>query len=161
MLFLWGRARHNKTAWETIKHHCFQIVADGSKITPPPLSQKRGFPPRKPILSWLYKLFTSDSASWESSFINTSASIEPNPESRTFPLQSGRSPGGGHGNPVQYPCLENPMDRGAWLATVHGLTVPGGADAVAERLNWTEHDTKIHKLNVTKTEIAPTNEGNK
>ena len=32
---------------------------------------------------------------------------------------SGRSPGGGHGNPLQYPCLENPMDRGAWRATVH------------------------------------------
>ena len=29
----------------------------------------------------------------------------------------GRSPGGGHGNPRQYPCLENPMDRGAWGAT--------------------------------------------
>ena len=34
----------------------------------------------------------------------------------------GRSPGGGHGNPLQYPCLENPMDRGAWQATVHGVT---------------------------------------
>ena len=32
----------------------------------------------------------------------------------------GRSPGGGHGNPLQYSCLENPMDRGAWQATVHG-----------------------------------------
>ena len=32
---------------------------------------------------------------------------------------SGRSPGGGNGNPVQYSCLENPMDRGAWWATVH------------------------------------------
>ena len=32
---------------------------------------------------------------------------------------SGRSPGGGHGNPPQYSCLENPMDRGAWRATVH------------------------------------------
>ena len=31
----------------------------------------------------------------------------------------GRSPGGGHGNPLQYPCLENPTDRGAWWATVH------------------------------------------
>ena len=30
---------------------------------------------------------------------------------------SGRSPGGGHGNPLQYSCLENPMDRGAWWAT--------------------------------------------
>ena len=32
---------------------------------------------------------------------------------------SGRSPGGGHGNPLQYSCLENPMDRRAWRATVH------------------------------------------
>ena len=31
------------------------------------------------------------------------------------------SPGGGHGNPLQYSCLENPMDRGAWQATVHGV----------------------------------------
>ena len=30
--------------------------------------------------------------------------------------ESGRSPGGGHGNPLQYSCLENPMDRGAWQA---------------------------------------------
>ena len=36
---------------------------------------------------------------------------------------SGRSPGGGHGNPVQYSCLENPMDRGHWWATVHGVSV--------------------------------------
>ena len=34
----------------------------------------------------------------------------------------GRSPGGGHGNSLQYSCLENPMDRGAWRATVHGVT---------------------------------------
>ena len=31
----------------------------------------------------------------------------------------GRSPGGGHGNPLQYSCLENPMDRGAWQAIIH------------------------------------------
>ena len=34
----------------------------------------------------------------------------------------GRSPGEGRGNPLQYSCLENPMDRGAWWATVHGVT---------------------------------------
>ena len=33
----------------------------------------------------------------------------------------GRYPGGGHGNPLQYSCLENPMDRRAWWATVHGV----------------------------------------
>ena len=35
---------------------------------------------------------------------------------------SGRSPGGGKGNPLQYSCLGNPMDRGAWQAAVHGVT---------------------------------------
>ena len=34
----------------------------------------------------------------------------------------GRSPGEGNGNPLQDCCLENPMDRGAWWATVHGVT---------------------------------------
>ena len=33
-----------------------------------------------------------------------------------------RCPGKGNGNPLQYPCLGNPMDRGAWWATVHGVT---------------------------------------
>ena len=33
----------------------------------------------------------------------------------------GRSPGEGNGNPLQYSCVENPMDRGAWRATVHGV----------------------------------------
>ena len=36
-------------------------------------------------------------------------------------LGMGRSPGGRHGNPLQYSCLENPMDRGAWQATVHSI----------------------------------------
>ena len=36
--------------------------------------------------------------------------------------ESGRSPGGGHGNPLQYSCLENPMDRGVWWAIAHGVT---------------------------------------
>ena len=36
--------------------------------------------------------------------------------------ESGRCPGGGHGNPLQYSCLENTMDRGAWWAIVHGVS---------------------------------------
>ena len=35
--------------------------------------------------------------------------------------ESGRSPGGGNGNPLRSSCLENSMDRGAWRATVHGV----------------------------------------
>ena len=38
---------------------------------------------------------------------------------------SGRSPGEGNGNPLQYSCLENPMDREAWRATVHGVARVG------------------------------------
>ena len=38
---------------------------------------------------------------------------------------SGRPPRGGHGNPLQYSCLENPMDRGVWWAIVHGVANSG------------------------------------
>ena len=38
---------------------------------------------------------------------------------------SGRSPGVGNGNPLQYSCLENPMDRGVWQATVYGVAKNG------------------------------------
>ena len=69
--------------------------------------------------------------------------------------ESTRSPGGGHGNPLQYSCLENPTDRGAWWATVHGVmnsqtqvkrlnTVKGkerllgpGSDAFVSSKPWT------------------------
>ena len=39
-----------------------------------------------------------------------------------FMLRSGKSPEEGHGNPLQYSCLDNFMDRGAWRATVYGVT---------------------------------------
>ena len=39
-----------------------------------------------------------------------------------FDPESERSPGGQHGNPLQYSCLENPMDKGAWWATVHRVS---------------------------------------
>ena len=48
---------------------------------------------------------------------------------------SGRSPGGGHENPHQCSCLENPMDRGAWRAVVHG---------VAKSQSRLSHSTHIH-----------------
>ena len=53
--------------------------------------------------------------------------------------ESGRSPGEGHGNPLQYSCLENPVDRGAWQATVH---------RTAE--SWTQ----LKQLNTNKNKVA-------
>ena len=47
--------------------------------------------------------------------------------------RSGRSPGEGNGNLLQYSCLENPMDRGSWQATVHGDLKRVGHDLVTKQ----------------------------
>ena len=46
---------------------------------------------------------------------------------------SERSPGGGNGNPLQYSCLGNLMDRGAWQATIHGVAKRAGYDLVTKQ----------------------------
>ena len=46
---------------------------------------------------------------------------------------SGRSPGERNGNPLQYSCLANPMDRGAWQAIVHGVTEESNMTATEHR----------------------------
>ena len=51
---------------------------------------------------------------------NPPASAEDAQDASLIPW-SGRSPGGEHGNPLQYSCLENPMDRGAWQVTLQGV----------------------------------------
>ena len=56
---------------------------------------------------------------------------------------SGRSPGEGNGNPLQYSCLENPMDRGAWRATDHGVAK-----------SWTRR-TRLHCLLIHGRNSAP------
>ena len=52
---------------------------------------------------------------------------------------SGRSAGGGHGDPLQYSCLENPMDRGAWWATVRGVTKSRTQLKWLNSASWLEH----------------------
>ena len=77
----------------------------------------RGMPSRKGssqkyilISFWINRVFPGGSVSRESACNADLGSI----------LGSERSPGGGHGNPVPYSCLENLLDRGVWWATVHG-----------------------------------------
>ena len=48
----------------------------------------------------------------------------------------GRSPKGGHGNPLQYYCPENPMDREAWWATVHSVTITTYRRDTGERIGF-------------------------
>ena len=43
-------------------------------------------------------------------------------ETQVWSLDQEEPPGGGHGHPLQYSCLENPIDRGAWQAIVHGVS---------------------------------------
>ena len=70
----------------------------------------------------------------------------------------GRSPGEGNGNPLQYYCLENPMDRGAWLATVHGVprvrhdlaTKPDQTTILAWKIPWTDEPGGLQSMVVTR-----------
>ena len=59
----------------------------------------------------------------------------------------GRSPGGGHGNPLQYSCLENPMDRGAWWAIVHRVA--------KSQTQLKQHNTHTMVLYISKTYSLP------
>ena len=65
------------------------------------------------ILGYIFLGFPGDSDGKESAHNARDLSLIPG---------LGRSPGGENGNPLQYSCLENPMDRVAWQATVHGVT---------------------------------------
>ena len=78
---------------------------------------------RSPLWSVLYLSSTPQVAQWERTCL---PSVEAAGDVGSIP-GSGRFPGGGHGNPLQYSCLENPRDRGDWCATVHGM-----------RKSWTE-----------------------
>ena len=55
----------------------------------------------------------------------TAPAMQQTLEMGDLPLGQGDPPGEGTGNPLQYSCLENPMDRGDWQATVHGVTRVG------------------------------------
>ena len=66
---------------------------------------------------------------------------------------SGRSPGEGHGSWLQYSCLENPMDRGAWWAAVHGVTRVGH-DWVTFTFTFQASSKSFHDLVLNNTLLS-------
>ena len=64
--------------------------------------------------------------------------------------ESGRSSGEGNGNPLQYPCLENPMDREAWYVTVHGL-----ANSQTQLSDFTHSLTHSKGIRIRKWQSTP------
>ena len=96
----------------------------------------------------LHCSFLDDSPSSKSLLGFPSGSVVKNPPVLAGDLGSiagwGRSPGGGHGSPLQYSCLENPMDRGAWRAAVHGVTVRRDWSNEARARSRTHTHTHTH-----------------
>ena len=64
--------------------------------------------------------------------------------------ESKRYPGGGHGNVLQYSCLENPMDRGAWQAKVHRVAQMDVTEATyhAHIIYMQTNQSRVHTLNL-------------
>ena len=60
--------------------------------------------------------------------------------------RSGRCPGRGNGSPPQYSCLENPMDRGAWRATIHGVAELDVTEQLALSLSYVHTHTHTYTL---------------
>ena len=108
---------------------------------------------------WIYK--TRDHPKWASQVVlgvqNAPAKAGDIRDMSLIP-GLGRSPGGGHANPLQHSCLENPMDRGVWKATVLGVTKSG------HRMKHTQCPSTIHGMSITlqlahweHTSVAETN----
>ena len=74
----------------------------------------------------------------------------------------GRSPGGEHGNPLQYPCQENPMDRGAWRATVLGVAkswtqlkaMAPHSRTFAWKIPWTEKPGRLQSMGSLESDMT-------
>ena len=97
-------------------------------------------------IHWFVLLFTLVWTHW--SFPGGAGSKEPPCQCRRhrrrgFYPGSGRFPGEGNGNPLQYSCLENPMDRGAWWATVHRVAKSW---TWLKRLSTYEFMHELHRL---------------
>ena len=125
----------NKSVWKSQRHSqkkslCWIMKESRSSVAK--CRKKEGVLGRKYILWKVTKLKKSLSSVWQKvrSLVGASkmALVVKNPSANVGDIRdmcsipgSGRSPGGRRGNPLHYSCLENPLDRGAWWAIVHGV----------------------------------------
>ena len=120
---------------ETTQHHPMQISSDER-----PSPAARGVSNLSSLLAFSYWWTDASQA----------ALVAKNPPANAGDLRdagsipgSGRSPGGGHGNPLQYSCLENPTDRGTWQVIAHSVaksqTWPKQLSMYKHRHWWTTH----------------------
>ena len=120
--------------WRSINEVC-NLVKEGFEMNMN-LRYKRGRPITslitKVIIKLLFKIVGLPQ--WLRGKESTCNAGDPGP----IP-ESGRSPGEGNGNPLQYSCLRNPMDRGSWWATVHGVTRVGHYLARKPMISDVEH----------------------
>ena len=104
------------------------LAISQEQLTPEPLQGSRGaafqsllLSPPTPQHSFLHKRWnTIDIHPCQAIYILQTVKNPPAMKETQFISGWGRSPGEGNGNPLQYSCLDNSMDRGAWWATVHG-----------------------------------------
>ena len=111
--------------------HCFVMVCVGVKCPPGCLLQARRGGTTSPTSRLLWWLRGKESAC--------------NAEDAGLIPGSGRSPGGGRDDPIQYSCLENPMDRGAWRATVHEVTKSRARPNDLAHTHPTQHSSGYRK----------------
>ena len=110
-----GSVMKERFNWMFIDHWRFPI--SGNSENKPDKRGKEQCPKHRNILGMYAVVGVPGSASGKNSPANAGDIRD-----SVLILGAGRCSGGGHGNPLQYFCLENPMDRGAWQATVHGFT---------------------------------------
>ena len=103
---------------------CFHLENEKLKSKWEPLSPSGGFRYQWAEIHWIHNLdlITHIWASQVAPVGKESARNAGDSGYSNLIPESGRSPWGGHVNPSQYSCLENPMDKGAWWATVHGVS---------------------------------------
>ena len=136
------------------QHRILQVISGSFKVRQPPLRRGGGTNTASALRNVPEKLIKRCLLNQGTGFPR--GSVVKNPPANTGDKGSipgsGRSPGGGNGNPLQCSCLENPMDRGAWRTTVHGVAK---SRTQLKRLSLHTTGSQLAKEKCTESQPAP------